>query len=378
MVGDVTNPARIWFGGTTENEALDFSSYNGGGWVEPNRGGKDFPVKMIPFRDGKGTPMAACLSKGTNGSGKRYLLQPSSVTVGDTLITYMQVQQDNGQDGTDSPDGVVVVDDAIFYPSRTGFKTTNTKAQIQNILSTSGISDNISDAVNSLSGLTMDSCVGMTYDRRIYWALPFAGATNNQVWVLDLRQKGAWMRPWNIACDWMTLYSDNTTGETKRLFLVDDVIYELDDNSNTNDNGTSFITNVGSGAIKFSEDGEQYGSVIDVTFIFLRPQGLINLSVTTNTEDGEIILSDTLDSVTNESIAGWGTYGWGDNGWSNLLYGEPLAVTSNIPRVRKTIEVDEECNYLTWGVNTTESGVSYELATVIVRYVPVGWIDLET
>ena len=155
-------------------------------------------------------------------------------------------------------------------------------------------------------------------------------------------------------------------------------IYQLDNNANTNDDGVSFTTNIGSGAIKFSEDGEQYGSVVDVTFIFLRPQGDINLSVTANTEDGEVINTDTLDNVTNNSVAGWGTYGWGDNGWSNLLYGEPLAVSSNIPRVRKTVEVDEECNYVTWGVNSTQPGVSYELATVIIRYVPVGWVDVAT
>lgn len=378
MVGDIDYPERIWFGGTLAEAALDFSSYNGGGWVAPNKGGKDFPACIRPFRDGKGTPMAACFSKGTNGSGKRYLLQPSTLTVGSTVITYMSVQEDNGQDGTDSPDGVIMIDDGAFYPSRTGFKTTNTKAQIQNILSTTGISDNISDSIQSLSGLNMDLCVGATYDRRLYWALPFGSSTNNQVWTLDLRQKGAWMRPWNIAADWITLYADNTTGMTQLLFLVGNKIYTLDESTLTNDDGTVFTTNIGSGAIKFSEDGEQYGSIIDVTFIFLRPQGLINLSVLANTEDGAVTITDTVTTTTNDSISGWGAYAWSDNGWGNLLYGVPLAVSSNIPRVRKTIEVDEECNYITWGVNSTAIGVDYELADVILRYVAVGWIDKDS
>lgn len=378
MTGDKTTDqyGRIWFGGTLPDSALDFSSYNGGGWVEPNKGGKDFPVVIKPFRDGKGTPMAACLSKGTNGAGKRYLLQPSTITVGDTTISYMAVQEDNGQDGTDSPDGVVLLDDALWYPSRTAFKTTNTKPQIQNILSTTGISDNISDAVNTLSGLNMDLCVGATYDRRIYWALPFNSQTNNQVWILDLRQKGSWMRPWQIAANWITLYADNTTGRTELLFLVNDQIYKLDENSSTNDDGTAFPTSIGSGAIKFSEDGEQYGSIIDVTFIFLRPQGNININITTNTEDGPVTIVDTVDTVTNNVVSGYGAYGYGDNGYGELLYGEPQAVQSNIPRVRKTIEVDEECNYMTWGVNSQDVGVDYELADVIVRYVATGWVDV--
>lgn len=377
MVGDTENPGRIWFGGTNTISALDFSSFNGGGWVEPNSGGKDFPVVMKPFRDGKGTPMAVCLTKGTNGSGKRLLLQGQTTTVGTTIITYMNVTEDNGQDGTDSPDGVASIDDGLFYPSREDFKTSTTKVNIQNIISTTGIGNNISDAINSLVSTDMDLCVQMVNDRKVHWALPFQSTTNNQVWILDLRQNGAWMRPWHIAADWMTLYTDNSTGQTKRLFLVDDQIYEMSDAVKTNDNGVAFPTSISSGAIKFSEDGEQYGQVIDVTFVFLRPQGLINLNVVANTEDGPIVLTDTLDTVTNNAISGWGAYGWSDNGWSNLLYGEPLSVSSSVPRVRQTIDVDEEVNYILWGVNSTESGVDYELAVVIIRYAPVGWVEID-
>jgi len=376
MVGDADNPGRIWFGGTGAS-ALDFSSYNGGGWVEPNKGGKDFPVKAMPFRDGKGTPMAAVLSKGTNGTGKRYLLSPTTTTVGDTVISYMNVVEDNGQDGTDSPDGVVLLDDALWYPSRTSFKTTTTRAQIQNILSTTGISDNIAPDVNSLSSLYMDSCVGMANDRTIYWAVPFASTTNNQIWLLDLRQKGAWMRPLNIAADWLTLYADNSDGKTKSLALVANKIVEFDVNSATNDNGTPFLTNIGSGAIKFSEDGMIWGSVLDVTFVFLRPQGSINLSVIANTEDGLITLTDIVTSATTESVSAWGSYGFGTVGWGNLPYGEMRAVASSKPRVEKKIDVDEEVNYLNFGVNTVDAGVSYELSEVIVAYVPVGRKDIE-
>lgn len=378
MTGDTDNPSRVWFGGNQgDTTALNFTFFQGGGWVEPNKGGKDQPIKMKPFRDGKGTPMAACLSKGTNGAGKRYLFQRSSVTVGDVIIPFMSVQEDNGQDGTDSPDGVVLLDDALFYPSRTGFKTTTTKAQIQNILSTSTISDNIDDVVNTLSSNNMDNCVGLTHDRKIYWTLPFQSSTNNQVWTLDLRQKGAWMRPWNLNVTWMTLYSDNSDGMTKVIFVQDDKFYELDESLATNDEGVAFTTSVGSGAIKFSEDGEQYGSVVDVTFIVLSPQGEVNLTVNVNTEDGPVVFTDQVDSTTNSSTGGFGAYQYGDVGLGNLYFGEPLAVSSNIARVRKTIEIDEECNYLTWAINTTNIGVDYELAAVIIRYVAIGWIDTE-
>lgn len=377
LVGDADNPGRIWFGGYGNN-VLDFSSYNGGGWVEPNKGGKDIPVRIIPFRDGKGTPMAACLSKGTNGNGKRYLLSAATTSIGTTSISYMSVQEDNGADGTDSPDGVLFIDDALIYPSRTGFKSSTTKASIQNIISTSGISDNISNDVANLLPIYMDKCVGLVNDRRLYWCLPNNSTTNNQIWTLDLRQKGAWMTPMYINCDWLWLYSDNSDGKTKMLGLVNNQFVEFDQATQTNDNGVAFQTNIGSGAIKFSDDGAIWGSVIDVTFVFLRPQGNINLSVDAYTEDGVVTYTDQMTSGAKQSVSGFGQYGWGQAGWGNLSpYAQPLAISASKARKTWTIPIDEEVNVLTWGVNTTEAGVSYQLAEVIVRYVSVGYKEVD-
>lgn len=376
MVGDIDNPGRVWFGGTGSS-ALDFSSYNGGGWVEPNKGGKDFPVKAMPFRDGKGTPMVCVLSKGTNGTGKRYLFQPATTTVGDTIISYMQVQEDNGQDGTDSPDGVVILDDALIYPSRTAFKSTTTAPQIQNILSTRSNSDNIGPDVQALSAKYMDSCVGVVNDRQIYWALPYQSTTNNQIWVLDLRQKGAWMRPWNIAADWLTLYADNATGQTKFLALVANKIYEFDEATSTNDNGTAFPTGAATGAIKFSDDGTMYASVPTIKFVFLRPQGLINVQAVVHTEDGELTFTDTVNTTTTESVSGFGSYGWGQVGWGNLEYGDLRNILASIPRKEKTLEIGEEVNYVVASVNSTNSGVSYEWGGVTVEHVLIGRKETE-
>ena len=48
------------------------------------------------------------------------------------------------------------MNDGAYYPSRSGFKTSNTRAQIQNIISTTGISDNISNDVLNLCLQTCD------------------------------------------------------------------------------------------------------------------------------------------------------------------------------------------------------------------------------
>lgn len=372
MVGDTDNRDRIWFGGTGAS-ALDFSSFNGGGWVSPNKGGKDFPVIVKPFRDGKGTPMAVAFSKGTNGAGKRYLLQPQTTTLGTTVITYMAVSEDNGADGTDSPDGVAMVNDAAWYPSRSGFKTSSTRANIQNIISTLGISDNIADKVSDLSSLYMDSAVQLVVDQSIWWALPVASMTNNQIWVLDLRQQGAWIRPWYVNADWLWQYADNTDGKTKTLALVGNQFMEFDANTMTNDNSVAFQTTIAGGEIKFGENNE-YASVIDVTFEFLNPQGNINLAVNANTEDGLLVFSETMPSSATQSVSAHGRFGWGGAGWGQMLT-NLIPVSSSRARRDWTIEVGEECDSISWAINTTEAGISYQLSKIIIRYVPVGWKD---
>lgn len=376
MVGDTDNLGRIWFGGNGPS-ALDFSSYNGGGWVEPNKGGKDFPVVIKAFRDGKGTPMAVAMSKGTNGAGKRYLLQPSTTTLGTTTITYMAVSEDNGADGTDSPDGVVFINDALWYPSRGGFKTSNTRANIQNIISTQGITDNIGTDVAALSSLYMDACVGMadSANQCIYWAVPYASTKNSQIWVLDLRQSGAWMKPWYINCDWMLQYAENTSGTTKFLMLVNNQIMEVDQNTSTNDNGVAFQTTVGSGEIRFGDNNE-WASVIDVTFEFLRPTGNINLSVNANTEDGLIPFTDTMPSSASQAVSAHGRFGWGGSGWGQMMT-SLIPVSSSKSRRKWTIPIEEECDSISWGIGTTESGISYQLSKVIIRYVPIGYKDID-
>jgi hypothetical protein len=54
-----------------------------------------------------------------------------------------------------------------------------------------------------------------------------------------------------------------------------------------------------------------------------------------------------------------------------------VALSAAAPRRQWTIDVSEECNYITWGVGTVDAGVGYQLAEVIIRYVPIGYKELD-
>ena len=372
MTGDKDNARLVWFGGATANSILDFSPFNGGGNVEIGGGTKDIPVRVMPFRDGRGNAQVTVLCRGTNGKGKRYLMSPSSITVGDLTIDFFEVIEDNGQDGTDSPDGVILYNDSLWYPSRDGFKTTGTKPQLQNLLSTNKVSNTIGDDVKQLNTTVMDKSVGLGFEGKLYWALPVGATSNNQMWVLDLDRKGAWMKPLDIAADWLWLYNDNN-GVTHFCVLKNNVIYELSYNQATNDDGVAFPTSASSGIIKFSDDGMEWAKVIDVTFVLLRPQGNINLSISGKTEDSALSVIGSTTYNPETSISGWSEGNWESYlGWADS---ETVPTSYGDSRAAVPIEIDEAMNWLKWELTTSDRGVDYQLSDVIIRFVRIGVLD---
>jgi hypothetical protein len=382
LTGDSDNTRYVRFGGFGTS-VLDFSPFNGGGWVEVGRGTKEVPVRVMGFRDGRGNPQVTVLCQGTNGTGKRYLLAPTTITVGTMVGSGFDVTEDNGQDGTDSPDGVILYQDSLWYPSRDGFKTTGTKPQLQNLLSTDTVSETIITDVPKLNNKYMGGAVGLAYQRRLYWAVPNASTTNNEIWVLDLVRGGAWMKPWNISASWMALYNDNT-GVSHHLVVSNNILYELTSSVSTTDDGVGFATNATAGLIKFSEDSLDWAKVIDITFIMLRPQGVWDYTVAGKTEDSDLttLASSVQDFGRASSVAGWGEAAWGGSpdlakpkifGWSNFSVVPTVFSTA---QQLVTLEVDEELEWITWQTDTSIGGADGQIADVIIRYVPIGVKDL--
>lgn len=380
LVGDKDSPYKVWNGGDPGFE-LDFSPANGGGYSLVGNGSKDLPIVIKSFRDGKGTPQITVLCQGTNGRGKRFIMTPDSVTVGTTVLSFYDVQEDSGQDGTESPDGVVGYGTDLHYPSRDGFKTTGTLPQIQNVLSTRRTSNTIQPDLKNLNNSAMDKCVGLAFEGRLYWALPVNSDSNNEIWILDLDRKGAWMKPWSIAADWMWLYNDNT-GNTHHLILHNNVIYDLTYSALTTDDGMAFLTSGQSGEIYFSDDKRMWVQLLQVIIVLAKPQGEMNWQITGKTEDSALqALGDptTFMAAINSSVAGWGEVnryisGWGRNAWSkvNLVATDSSSATQEI-----AIEVDEEVQWASYAWATSKAGVDYSVSDVVFEYIETGIKDLQ-
>jgi hypothetical protein len=371
MWGDVDDKWKIWYGGTGA-DTLKFSAFFGGGYTRVADGTEYIPNNVSMYRTGKGDPAITVFCKGAAGTGKRFVMTENTLTEGDTVITYFGVQEDNGAYGTDSPDGVVMAEDDIFYPSKDSFKKTGTRINLQNILSTRGISDVIQDDVLALNAKYMYKACGLYYQGRIKWAVPYGGATsNNQIWTLDITRGGAWMLPLDISADWMWLYEDND-GITHECYLSGNQIFEFTYSYSTQRNGTAFSTSIGSGLIKFSDDGMEWAKVLRLVLVLIRPQGFITANVTAKTEDAAVAPVGTEQFAPDTSITGLGEEALG------MYYiGELRNVPTSYGNQREelTVEVDEEVNWLQWTLNSSGTGVDYELSDAIIYYIPTGTKD---
>jgi hypothetical protein len=364
IVGDKNNPKYVRYGGTGRN-ILDFSPYGGGGY-EPVGGNKEIPVKVASFRRNDGTPAITVLCKGTNGFGKRYIFTPS--TIGN--VSYFAVSEENGNDGTEAPDSVILAKDQLWYLSRDGAKTTLTKAQVQTILSTEGVGDNIEEFFKRLNTQSLEYSWGLTWENRLFWGVAVGSSRNNQIISLDLSnlRKGAWMLPWSISADWGFLYNDNTGG-SHFCIVQDNMILQFTDNVATQDNGVAFPTSASLGIQKFSKDGKDWGDMSRVTFVFNELAGTMNVGINGKTEDSAFETLGTETVVAESEVAGWGEAFWGDAYW-----GETEAVPNDFGRERTEIvvEVGEELNWWEPFINTTTANCRYDLLEVIPEYTNIG------
>lgn len=378
LVGDSDNPYYAWRGGDYGYE-LDFSPSNGGGYTPIGFGTKEVPIAIKPFRNGPAENRVTVLTQGTNGSGRRFLLAPRDITYGNSSFVIWEAQEDSGADGTDSPDALIIYNNSLFYPSRDGFKTTGTKPQIQNVLSTDRISNTIQSDIATLNTSAMKNAVGLAYEGSLYFALPVGEDFNNQIWVVDLDREGAWMKPWSIRADWLWLYNDSN-GVTHFCVLQDDAIYEFTHKFFTNDNGDGFVTSGESGQIGFSDDELEWASLSRVVFRLIRPRGGITLSVVGQTEDGPLTFSRYEDFTVESAVAGWGEpstigmAGFGGLGWSEVGQ-PPQEIGSATEDVE--VEVDEEVNWWKYAWATTGSGVKYQIGIVTAEYVAIGTKDID-
>lgn len=362
-VGDVDNLDYLWYDGGAAGVG-NFSPFEGGGNVGINSGGDTIPQVVRTFRTGKGDPAITVLSKGVAGAGKMHHIVFTSTTFDSTVINVPNVNEANGQAGTVSARAVVEANNSIWYPTGQDFKSTGTSANIQNILSTNSISNDIIPDVQRLNLSAMENACGLVYENKIYWALPVGSDSNNQIWVKDLSRNGIWIMPWVINAQFMWLSENNDNGTISHCIYDGTNILEFSRSAATQDNGVAFRTRVAHEGMVWSDNGMTMGAIQEQRFKFLQPSGTIQVNSFGLDEDGAVNTLANETFTQTASFTSWGDMGWSDGDFPSLYSGDVGMIDYTSQGIAVvTLEIDETVNQLGWEVITDTTDCDYYLST---------------
>lgn len=207
LFGDVDDPDNIWIGGDGEY-ALDFSSANGGYRSQPSKGTNYYPASVIGFRNGQGIPALTILFSNTQGLSKQATLEQQTITYGNqSFVVWGVTEQNYGAAGVASPYGVTNYRGQLLIPTTDGLMTMDTEPQLQNVLQTKNVDQDIEEYFRRINVSALPEIVGTAWNNKFYLIVPAYGhETPTQVLVRDLDNNGAFYS-FDIESQWIGVVS---------------------------------------------------------------------------------------------------------------------------------------------------------------------------
>lgn len=366
-VEDKDNPWRVWFSGSGSYAGYFSSAYDGG-YIDLMKGSQYRPVRVVDYRDGKGTPYATVWMKSPDGRGCIWQISLEVVTVGDVAITIPSAFRLPGSRGTDAPESVVnVLNDYHFYNSQ-AFYSLGSRAQFLNLLSTDEISANIRPSVKQISPTGAPNIASIYYDAKVFFSVPYGSTTNNYTIVYDTEQK-AWLpEAFTIGFSRFFPYSEVATDGTitRRLLAWKSGDTKLTQISNeiTGDYGVAFSTSLVTGLYPVSKDRFEFMFVEEAEVEFSQPSGTIYIELLgiERTRGYSSTTSETLESTNYNT--GWSVFAWSTTAWSDTTI---VPETFSESSVKRYFRVMRELNAYQWRITTTSRDADYLGRTLQVK-----------
>ena len=166
-------------------------------------------MSVVGFRNGQGVPGLTVLFSSVEGLSKQAIVESNTVTYGSSsFVVWGYTEQNYGSAGVSSPHGVVNYKGALRFPTVDGFVRMDTKASLQNVLSTERITDPImtrSTLSNQNHSVRWSGRRGIT---RCCGRYHLVCQTLITIIVADTSKDGAdaW-QVWNLSCQWIGVVS---------------------------------------------------------------------------------------------------------------------------------------------------------------------------
>jgi len=205
LYGDPDSPYDLYFGALTDT-GVSFGANNGAQRLPLLKGTNYYPTSVIGFRNNQNIPNLLALFTGTEGVSKQQIISQKTLSYGNTTITYWGADDLNaGASAVYSRYGVVSSLNQLLFPSSAGITSLKTDANLQNVLSPSIVSEQVSDTYATIKNADFDKIVGAPWNNFVAFAIPSRGYDyNNQLLIYDLvnKNKPKWYI-WDLAVDWI-------------------------------------------------------------------------------------------------------------------------------------------------------------------------------
>lgn len=332
LYGDPSNPYTLYFGGTVET-GVSFGVNSGAQRLPLFVGTNFYPTSVIGFRNNQGIPSLLGLFSSTNGTARQQTITKKTISYGDDVKTYWAGDELNtGASAVYSPFGVVNHLGRLLFPSSDGIVSINTEAQIQNVLSTSLVSNQISDTYSTIKNAAFDKIVGTAWNNYVFFTIPSRGYNyNNQIAVYDLTNKD---RPkwsiWDIQADWL-----GTVSPPNRDSFVyvrqGNSIFKLTNSYVAEDENSSGLTQpfplgINTSLLTFANGRNSFKALSQAVVYVANWLGTINIEVSWIDQEGIpglVTKTFTHGSSERQTMGGWSNprnvYRSGNNrviGWS--------------------------------------------------------------
>jgi hypothetical protein len=274
---DPDNPYKVYFSGVGQFLGT-FSDFYGGGWINLEKGGREFTQAVVHYQSGQGEGVATVLCSTPEGRGAVWQINITTATVGTTSFSVPSASKIVGSFGTDAQLSVVQTDNDIFFFNRRGIYSLGPEKNYYGILRTTELSSRIRPYIRGLIGSAINKVCAYYFDAKVFFSVPTSGTNNNRTIYYDMERRN-WVVDWSIGAKQFFQYTD-ASGNTHLLYVptTGDQLIEISEDI-AGDLGEAFSTSYMSGRISLEKLWKDF---VKVNKAFIRlgsPRGAINFEI---------------------------------------------------------------------------------------------------
>jgi hypothetical protein len=352
VYGDPDNPYDLNFGTLTDT-GVSFGANNGGQRLPLMKGTNYYPTSVVGFRNNQNIPNLLTLFSSTEGVSKQQIISQKTLSYGNATINYWGADDLNaGASSVYSPYGVVISLGELMFPSSAGITSIKTEANLQNVLSPSIVSDQVSKTYATIKNANFNLIVGTTWNNLAAFAVPSRGYNyNNQMLIRDMtnKDKPKWS-VWDLAVDWVgTISPFNQASfmyirQGNQFFKLQESYVAEDEN--VNGTSTAYPVTVEGSLKAFSGGKNAYFAANQAVVYLAQFIGTVDITITYVNKKGNPKTKTkrfTNGSNVRNVLAGWGNtrllWKTGNNrviGWSKQMpiVGDSAASQKDTKRCR--------------------------------------------